>query len=202
MKPSIRIAAVATVLTMALAVAGCDGGTPGATTPPSPQKTSASPTPDAREAAKQEIADAYRKGVVESGRLLKAGGTKTATPVMKATMTGQYLKLQMQDVAPGVHSKGTVRNGVIVDGGFKTDTKTGELASAGLTGCEDLSKYKIIDDKSGKDVYQLDSRYIIQHMKAKRGSDGKWRISETTGTDPMPRDDWNRQPCVRSGDVR
>lgn len=160
---------------------------------PSPSETSP-PPPGAADRTKAE--QAYRDGFAEATRIQKKGGATKPTPELRRTMSGDYLKLNLEGIAPGMTGAGQLRVGVVVS------EMNSKRDRARLIGCEDWSNFKVVDDKSGKESWDPASRYLIQHMKAVKGRDGLWRIAELTSTDAVPKPDWLRSSCVRRGDVR
>ena len=68
--------------------------------------------------------EAYRANMTELDRLYKAGGAVEATPVLKATATGSYLRISVKSLRD-VHeagwraTAGTRIFGVVRDGGWK-----------------------------------------------------------------------------------
>ena len=91
-----RTLGVATLLCV-LATAGCSPGSeaPGpAPTPPSPVQTTPTESPQERQERLDYAAaeKAYRTFRAEYGRVLRAGGAKEPTKVMKATAGGRVLE--------------------------------------------------------------------------------------------------------------
>jgi hypothetical protein len=126
------------------------------------------------EAAEQ----AYRANMAEQDRLYMAGGTIDATPVLRATSTGSYLRISLESLRD-VHrsgwraTSGTRIVGVVRDGGWKNER-------VGLTSCEDNEIVRFVD-KSGKDVTPKALALYIQALTVVKES-GRWKVSQALTT--------------------
>lgn len=138
-------------LLCALVLVGC---TPDPAVTPSPGPTATSTTPTETDAERQERMDyaaaekAYRTFRAEYGRVLRTGGAKEPTKVMKETAGGDYLK-QVAEIAKayqglGDHRVGEERVMYVRPGGY-------EHKSLLLEVCEDSRGVEILD-KTGKQV--------------------------------------------------
>lgn len=165
-----RAVAVATLL-YALALTGC---TPAPTGPtPSPTPSVQTPTETAEE--RQERLDyaaaekAYRTFRAEYGRVLRAGGAKEPTKVMKETAGGEYLKsfteiIQAYD-GLRLHSVGQEEIAYVRHVGYTED----EVA---LEVCEDTSDVRDLDE-AGKERGRGEIRSAS--ITARRLSSG-WKV--------------------------
>jgi hypothetical protein len=155
---------------------------PSSTSTPSP--TSAATTPTESQIERQTRLDyeaaekAYRDNMAEQDRLYKAGGTVKATPALKATATGSYLRItlaSLRDVRRrGWHAIGDTRIvGVVRDRGWKQ-------GRVELTTCEDNEIVRFVD-KSGRDVTPNGLALYVQALTVIR-EDGRWRVSTALTT--------------------
>jgi hypothetical protein len=142
-----RKAAVAAVLG-ALALAGCSPGPTEPTPSPTPSVQTPTETPEERQERLDYAAaeKAYRTFRAEYGRVLRAGGAKEPTRVMKETAGGEYLKEVAEIVRAykglALHSKGAERIVYVHRVGYSPE-------SVSLEVCEDSSK--VVDvDRDGK----------------------------------------------------
>jgi hypothetical protein len=133
--------------------------------------------------------EAYRTNMAEQDRLYKAGGAVEATPVLKATATGSYLRISLKSLRGVYHAgwratAGTRILGVVRDGGWKDDR-------VGLTSCEDNEIVTFVD-RSGKDVTPDGPALYVQALTIVRVS-GSWKVSSA-----MTRkvDTFEGQPCA------
>jgi hypothetical protein len=96
----------------------------------SPSPTPLATTPSESQIERQMRLDyeaaerAYRTNMAEQDRLYKAGGAVEATPVLKATATGSYLRISLKSLrdvydAGWRATAGTRILGVVRDGGWK-----------------------------------------------------------------------------------
>jgi hypothetical protein len=116
--------------------------------------------------------------MAEQDRLYKAGGTVEATPTLKATATGSYLRISLQSLRDvrdsGWHATaGTRIVGVVRDGGWKSDR-------VGLTSCEDNEIVRFVD-KSGKDITPEGLALYVQALTVVRKGE-RWKVSRATTT--------------------
>jgi hypothetical protein len=119
---------------------------------------------------------AYRTNMAEQDRLYKAGGAVEATPVLKATATGSYLRISLKSLrdiydAGWRATAGTRIFGVVRDGGWKGDR-------VGLTSCEDNEVVTFVD-KSGKDVTPAGPALYVQALTIVRVN-RSWKVSSAT----------------------
>jgi hypothetical protein len=161
----------------------------------SPSATPAATTPTESQIERQMRLDyeaaeeAYRTNMAEQDRLYKAGGALKATPVLKATATGSYLRISLESLRD-VHdagwkaTAGTKILGVVRDGGWKGDR-------VGLTSCEDNEIVRFMD-KSGKDVTPDGPALYVQALTIVKAS-GSWKVSAAMTTKVKTFED---QPCA------
>jgi hypothetical protein len=121
---------------------------------------------------------AYWDSMAEQDRLYRAGGTVKATPALKATATGSYLKIilaSLRDVhIRGWHAIGDTRIvGVVRDRGWKH-------GRVELTSCEDNEIVTFVD-KSGRDVTPNGIALYVQALTVIR-EDGRWKVSTALTT--------------------
>ena len=170
------------------AAVACCALAAGCTSDPVPASTP-SPTPVATTPAESQIErqmrldyesaeKAYRTNMAEQDRLYKAGGTVEATPTLKATATGSYLRISLQSLRDvrdsGWHATaGTRIVGVVRDGGWKSDR-------VGLTSCEDNEIVRFVD-KSGKDITPEGLALYVQALTVVRKGE-RWKVSRATTT--------------------
>lgn len=160
---------LATLILAGLVAAGC---TPAALTP-SPPSVSQTPTETAVERQQRvdyEAAEkSYRAFRAEYNRVLRAGGAKVPTAVMKANASNGYLK-EVQDVAEAYQGLGDHQEGqeAIV---FVKRTGHSKSSLVLLT-CEDTRKVAVID-KKGRKVGTGELRQLSLEMRL---TSGKWKI--------------------------
>jgi hypothetical protein len=164
------------------------------------QYTSPSPTPAATIPTESQIErqmrldyeaaeEAYRTNMAEQDRLYKAGGALEATPVLKATATGSYLRISLKSLRD-VHdagwraTAGTKILGVVRNGGWKGDR-------VGLTSCEDNEIVRFVD-KSGKDVTPDGPALYVQALTIVKAN-GSWKVSAAMTTKVNT---FESQPCA------
>ncbi len=154
--------------------------------PPSPTPTgnvpSASPTPTPTENAQEReerlayaaAETSYREFRAEFYRVLRAGGSKSATPKMKATAAGPYLKYftELAQAYKGerVHSTGTERTGYARPAGYSSNSLV-------LDVCEDSRAVKDFDRKGRK----TGSGEIRTARLEVRKVGGAWKVWDGTG---------------------
>jgi hypothetical protein len=160
-----------------------------------PSPTPASTTPTESQIERQMRLDyeaaeqAYRANMAEQDRLYMAGGTIDATPVLRATSTGSYLRISLESLRD-VHrsgwraTSGTRIVGVVRDGGWKNER-------VGLTSCEDNEIVRFVD-KSGKDVTPKALALYIQALTVVKES-GRWKVSQALTTKVKTFED---KPCA------
>jgi hypothetical protein len=169
----------AVVACCALAVA-C---TPEQSLPTMPPPTRAATTPSESEIERQMRLDydaaeqAYRASIAEQDRLYRRGGATRATAALKATATGEYLKITVGWLRDFHKSRLSAKGSSKVIGVERTGWKDGRVS---LTACEDGSAVKIVD-RSGRDVTPPEHRRFVQSLTAVRTS-GQWKVSEQTST--------------------
>jgi hypothetical protein len=160
-----------------------------------PSPTPASTTPTESQIERQMRLDyeaaeqAYRANMAEQDRLYMAGGTIDATPVLRATSTGSYLRISLESLRD-VHrsgwraTSGTRIVGVVRDGGWKNER-------VGLTSCEDNEIVRFVD-KSGKDVTPKALALYVQALTVVKES-GRWKVSQALTTKVKTFED---KPCA------
>lgn len=174
-----RKATGAVVLLGVLAVAACTPGPPEPSPPPTPTPTpSASQSPSETPQERQERLDyaaaekSYRTFRAEYNRVLRAGGAKEPTKVMKATAGGEYLATFTRVIRSyenvGSRNAGTERITYVRPSGY-----TADLIS--LDVCEDGSKSKTLlpsgSFRRGElRTAALEVRKIQNHWKVWSGS--------------------------------
>jgi hypothetical protein len=167
----------AVVACCALAVA-CTPEQPSPTTPPT---TPAATTPSESEIERQMRLDydaaeqAYRANIAEQDRLYRRGGATRATAALKATATGEYLKITVGWLRDFHRSRLRAAGSSNVVAVERTGWKEGRVR---LTACEDGSAVKIVD-RSGRDVTPSEHRRFVQSLTAVR-TGGQWKVSEQT----------------------
>jgi hypothetical protein len=170
----------AVVTCCALTAACTPDPAPGAT--PSPTPVSATPTESQLErqirldyeAAEQ----AYRANMAEQDRLYVAGGVAKATPALKATATGSYLKITVKSLDEvrrlGWHAVGNTKIvGVVHDKGWKD-------GRVRLTSCEDNEFVRFVDE-SGRDVTPEGLALYVQALTVMKEG-GRWKVSTALTT--------------------
>ena len=166
---------------------------PAQTSSPSPTPAAATPTESQIERQMrvdyEAAEEAYRNNMAEQDRLYKAGGALKATPVLKATATGSYLRISLKSLRD-VHdagwraTAGTKVLGVVRDGGWKRDR-------VGLTSCEDNEIVRFVD-KSGKDVTPNGPALYVQALTIVKAKGG-WKVSAAMTTKVNT---FESQPCA------
>ena len=121
---------------------------------------------------------AYRVNMAEQDRLYEAGGVARATPALKATATGSYLRVTLESLREvrrlGWHAIGSTKIvGVVRDGGWTR-------SRIGLTSCEDNGIVRFVD-KKGRDVTPKGRALYIQALTVIREG-GQWKISTAATT--------------------
>jgi hypothetical protein len=121
---------------------------------------------------------AYRANMTELDRLYKRGGAVEATPMLKATATGSYLRISLKSLRDvheaGWHATaGTRIVGIVRDGGWKGNR-------VGLTSCEDNEIVRFVDE-SGEDVTPAGLALYVQALTVVRES-GRWKVSAAVTT--------------------
>jgi hypothetical protein len=165
---------------------------------PAPPSTS-SPTPAATTPTESQIErqmrfdyeaaeKAYRDNMAEQDRLYKAGGTVKATPALKATATGSYLRITIESLRDvrrrGWHAIGATKIvGVAKDRGWRR-------GKVGLTSCEDNEIVRFVD-KSGKDVTPKGPALYVQALTVVEEG-GYWKVSTAATTRVKT---FEGQPC-------
>ncbi len=160
----------AVALLCAVALGGCTSDAAVQPTPPPPVAT---PTESAEE--RQERLDyaaaekAYRTFRAEYGRVLRAGGAKEPTKVMKETAGGDYLR-ELAEVTEayqglGDHQLGREKVVYVRRGGY-TPTEVE------LEVCEDSRRTKIVD-RSGDVVGEGELRTASLQVRRVKG---QWRV--------------------------
>jgi hypothetical protein len=160
-----------------------------------PVPTSAATTPTESQIERQERLDyeaaeeAYRASTLEQDRIYRAGGATKASPALKATTTGSYLRITLESLREvhksGWHAKGhTEIVGVVRDGGWRPD-------QVGLTSCEDNSAVRFLD-RTGDDVTPNVERRYVQKLTVVRVNE-RWKVSTASSTRVHS---FEGQPCV------
>jgi hypothetical protein len=156
--------------------------TPSDPATPTPSSTApvASPTPAENDQEREqrlayEAAEtSYREFRAEYYRVLQAGGAKTATPKMKATSAGPYLKeaVEVVQAYKGLRrrSTGSLRIVYLHGNGYSPS----EVA---LTACEDSTGLKSFDSK-GKLIGRGEFRRIDVSIRQVHGA---WKVWSGTG---------------------
>lgn len=149
--------------------------------PPSPPSTSAAvpiPTETDQEREQRLAYEAaetsYREFRVEFYRVLAAGGAKSATPKMKATAAGPYLKyfteLAQAYKGESKHSTGSERTGYVRPQGYSSDSLV-------LDVCEDSTAVRDFNAK-GKQTGEGEVR--TARLEVRRVS-GVWKVWDGDG---------------------
>ena len=157
--------------------AGCTPNDP----PPAPPSTnvpSPTPTENAQEREERLAYEAaeksYREFRAEFYRVLGAGGAKSATPVMRATAAGPYLK-NFTEVAEAYREQKSYSRGAEVTGYIR---RAGyESVSLVLDVCEDTRNVK---DYSRSGKYQGRGEVRVARLEARKVS-GAWKIWDGKG---------------------
>jgi hypothetical protein len=150
---------------------------PSSTSTPSP--TSAATTPTESQIERQMRLDyeaaeqAYRANIAEQDRLYGRGGATRATAALRATATGEYLKITVGWLRDFHKSRFRAEGSSRVTGVERTGWKDGRVR---LTACEDGSAVRIVD-RSGRDVTPPEHRRFVQSLTAVR-TGGQWKVSE------------------------
>ena len=121
---------------------------------------------------------AYRDNMAEQDRLYESGGAAKATPALKATATGSYLRVTLESLREvrrlGWHAIGNTKIvGVVRDRGWMR-------SRIALTSCEDNRIVRFVD-KKGRDVTPKGSALYIQALTVIREG-GQWKISAAVTT--------------------
>lgn len=167
-----RTGVAVTTLLCAVVLAAC---TPDPVVQPTPSPTPTVATPTETAAERQERLDyaaaekAYRTFRAEYGRVLRAGGAKEPTKVMKETAGGDYLK-ELAEVTEaykglGDHQVGTEAIVFVRARGYGTRELQLEV-------CEDGRRTEIID-RSGKKVGKGELRTASLQVRL---LDDRWRL--------------------------
>jgi hypothetical protein len=132
---------------------------------------------------------AYWANMAEQDRLYKAGGAVRATPALKATATGSYLRISLDSLRDvrksGWHATaGTRIVGVVRNGGWSND-------QVGLTSCEDNEIVRFVD-ASGKDVTPKGVALYVQALTVVRTA-GQWKVARASTTRV---NSFESQPCA------
>ena len=170
----------AAVACCALTAACTSEPAPGATSSPTPVSTTPTESQIERqirldyEAAEQ----AYRANMAEQDRLYVAGGGAKATPALKATATGSYLKITVKSLDEvrrlGWHAVGNTKIvGVVHDKGWKD-------GRVRLTSCEDNEFVRFVDE-SGRDVTPEGLALYVQALTVMKEG-GRWKVSTALTT--------------------
>jgi hypothetical protein len=155
------------------------GPDPAPTTSPTPSPVaSQTPTETAQERQQRidyEAAEkAYRTFRAEFNRVLQAGGSKSATRVMKRTAGGEYLKTAEGVVQAykgfGDHQEGTEHIVYVRGGGYSTKSLI-------LESCEDTRQVEALD-KKGRSLGPGELRAL--KLEARATASG-WKIWAGTG---------------------
>ena len=183
---------VGAVVACCALAAACTSEAPPVITPAS---TSAATTPPESQIERQirldyEAAEkAYRANMAEQDRLYKVGGAIRATPVLKATATGSYLRISLESLRDlrksRWHATAETRIvGVVRDGGWRNDR-------VGLTSCEDNDIVRFVD-ASGRDVTPKGVALYVQALTVvRKGS--QWKVSRALTTKVNT---FEGQPCA------
>ena len=167
----------AVVACCALAAACSPDQAPASTPSPTPAAT----TPAESQIERQMRLDyeaaenAYRTNIAEQDRLYGRGGTTRATAALKATATGEYLKMTVSWLRDFRKSRLRAEGSSTVVGVERNGWKDGRVR---LTACEDGSAVKIVD-RSGRDVTPNEHRRFVQSLTAVR-TDGRWKVTKQT----------------------
>jgi hypothetical protein len=166
---------------------------PASTSPPSPTPAATTPTESQIERQMRldyEAAEqAYRASTLEQDRMYRAGGTTKASPALKATATGSYLRITLQSLREvrksGWHANGNTEIvGVVRDGGWRP-------GRVGLTSCEDNSAVRFLD-RTGEDVTPNVERRYVQKLTVVRVTE-RWKVSTANSTRVHS---FEGQPCA------
>lgn len=169
-----RRAVVAAVLA-ALALAGCSPGPTEPTPSPTPSVQTPTETPEERQERLDYAAaeKAYRTFRAEYGRVLRAGGAKEPTKVMKETAGGEYLSTFAEVVrgykVAGSREVGSERIAYVRPGGY------GE-ASLVLEVCEDSRQTKTV--RRNGDSVRGELRTATLEVRLEREA---WKVWAGTG---------------------
>ena len=169
--------------------------TPEPTSTSTPAPTLAATTPTESQIERQMRLDyeaaekAYRASTLEQDRMYRAGGAIKASPALKATATGSYLKITLQSLREvhksGWHAKGkTEIVGIVRDGGWRQ-------GRVGLTSCEDNSAVRFFD-RTGEDVTPNVERRYVQKLTVVRVTE-RWKVSTADSTRVHS---FEGQPCA------
>jgi hypothetical protein len=160
-----------------------------ACTPESVPVQTSSPTPTATIPSESQIErqmrldydaaeQAYRDNMAEQDRLYQDGGAVKATPALRSTATGSYLRITLESLRDirkvGWHAiGGTKIVGVVRNRGWKS-------GRVELTSCEDNETVRFVD-KSGKDVTPKGPALYVQALTVIREG-GRWKVSTALTT--------------------
>jgi len=152
--------------------------TPSDPAPPTPSPATSTPTETAQEREQRLAYEAaeksYREFRGELYRVLRAGGAKSATPKMKATADGPYLKyftqLVMAYQGQGTHSTGNESTGYVRPEGYSPTEVI-------LDVCEDSRSVRDID-RTGKQSGRGEIRKVRVEVR-KEGT--TWRVWDGDG---------------------
>jgi hypothetical protein len=164
------------------------------------QTRSLSPTPAATTPSESQIErqmrldyeaaeDAYRWSTAEQDRLYRAGGATKASPALRATATGSYLRITLKSLREvhksGWHAKGNTKIiGVVENGGWRE-------GRVGLTSCEDNTAIRFFDG-SGEDVTPKNERRYVQELTVVKVTE-RWKVSTASSTRVHS---FEGQPCA------
>jgi len=131
---------------------------------------------------------AYRDNMAEQDQLYQAGGALRATPALKATATGSYLRITLESLRDvrkrGWHAIGAAKIvGVARNRGWRH-------GRVDLTSCEDNQTVRFID-KSGGDVTPKGPSLYVQALTVVR-EDGRWKVATALTTKVTT---FEGQPC-------
>lgn len=196
--PRVRTVAM-TVMTAIVMLTACTAKAPQppqSQTPFPPPKSSGPSSPETSPSPQdQDVHDAvkaYYDGYDEVIRLLRHGGQKDPTPLMKKTMTGDYLNLMTAVIQPSRYIRGVDR----IDGySIGAHTRT-EIS---ITGCENESKIRVFDSKTNKDITPHENSGLrVRRVVAAKGGDGQWRVDHIVKDSYVDPADWKSQDCMRT----
>ena len=165
------------------------------TSEPPPAPVPAATTPAESQIERQTRLDyeaaeaAYRASTAEQDRLYRAGGTTKASPALRATATGSYLRVTLKSLRKvhrsGWHAEGDTKIvDVVRNGGWRT-------GQVGLTSCEDNNAIRFLDRK-GADVTPKVERRYVQKLTVVKVGDG-WKVSSANSTRVHS---FDGQPCA------
>jgi hypothetical protein len=122
--------------------------------------------------------EAYRTSTAEQDRLYEAGGATKATPALRATATGSYLRITLKSLRDvhesGWHAKGNTKIiGVVGNGGWRE-------GRVDLTSCEDNNAIRFFD-RMGEDVTPKNERRYVQELTVVKVTE-RWKVSTANST--------------------